>query len=100
MNNLVVYIAGPITGYENGNKEAFDQAEKTIKEGDNSTVVLNPTCLPAGLTQFAYMDICLAMIRSCHVVYFLRGWESSEGAVAENSLAKKLKRHLIYEEDV
>ena len=100
MNKLIVYIAGPITGYENGNKEAFDKAERDIKEENNNTIVLNPTCLPAGLTQFAYMDICLAMIRSCHVVYFLRGWESSEGAVAENALAKKLKRHLIYEEDL
>ena len=100
MNNLIVYIAGPITGYENGNKEAFDKAEKDIKGENNNTIVLSPTCLPAGLTQFAYMDICLAMIRACHVVYFLRGWESSEGAVAENALAKKLKRHLIYEEDL
>ena len=99
MNDLVVYIAGPMTGYENGNKEAFDKAEKDIKEEKN-TIVINPACLPAGLTQFAYMDICLAMIRSCHAVYFLRGWESSEGAVAENALAKKLKKILIYEEDL
>ena len=94
-----MYVAGPISGCKNGNKEAFDAAEKDLKEQNSNTIVLSPMCLPTGLTQFAYMDICLAMIRSCHFVYFLEGWENSGGACAEHALAKKLGRALIFQKE-
>lgn len=84
----VVYIAGPITGHENGNREAFFGAEQLLKQ--QGYIVLNPHCLPAGLTEFQYMDVCLAMLRSSDAIYLLDGWEASSGAIAERALAKKL----------
>lgn len=84
----VVYIAGPITGHENGNREAFFGAEQLLKQQGH--IVLNPHCLPAGLTEFQYMDICLAMLRSSDAIYLLDGWQNSSGAIVEFELAKKL----------
>ncbi|EKK0430642.1 DUF4406 domain-containing protein, partial [Escherichia coli] len=50
-----VYIAGPMTGYKNFNREAFHKAEEELKREGHT--VLNPAVLPDGLTQPHYMDI-------------------------------------------
>ncbi|MBB7007809.1 DUF4406 domain-containing protein, partial [Escherichia coli] len=44
-----VYIAGPMTGYKNFNREAFHKAEEELKREGHT--VLNPAVLPDGLTQ-------------------------------------------------
>ncbi|ENM6975340.1 DUF4406 domain-containing protein, partial [Escherichia coli] len=44
-----IYIAGPMTGYENFNREAFHKAEEALKREGHT--VLNPSVLPDGLTQ-------------------------------------------------
>ncbi len=43
-----VYIAGPMTGYKNFNREAFHNAEEELKREGHT--VLNPAVLPDGLT--------------------------------------------------
>ncbi len=83
-----VYIAGPMTGYENFNREAFHKAEEELKREGHT--VLNPAVLPDGLTQPHYMDICMAMIRCVDAIYMLNGWQRSAGAKAELALAEKL----------
>lgn len=83
-----VYIAGPMTGIENENREAFNgKALRILSAGD---IPLNPAILPAGLEQSEYMDICFAMIRAANRVEFLPGWKNSEDAIAEFTYAKKL----------
>jgi len=83
-----VYIAGPMTGIENENREAFNgKALRILASGD---IPLNPATLPAGLEQSEYMDICFAMIRAANRLEFLPGWRSSAGAIAEFAYAKKL----------
>ena len=57
-----VYIAGPMTGYKNFNREAFHKAEEKLKQ--KGCTVLNPAVLPGGLTQAQYMDICYRRIIS------------------------------------
>lgn len=84
----IVYIAGPITGKENANKAAFFSVEYVLKK--EGYIVLNPCRLPGGLSEFQYMDICLAMLRSANYIYLLDGWQTSSGAIAEHALAKKL----------
>ncbi|ENT9927962.1 DUF4406 domain-containing protein [Escherichia coli] len=68
-----IYIAGPMTGYENFNREAFHRAEEELKREGHT--VLNPAVLPDGLTQLQYMDICMAMIRCVDAIYMLNGWQ-------------------------
>ncbi|AXD04638.1 TPA_asm: DUF4406 domain-containing protein [Salmonella enterica subsp. enterica serovar Typhimurium] len=93
---MKVYIAGPMTGYENFNREAFHRAEKALKREGHT--VLNPAVLPNGLTQAQYMDICMAMIRSADAIYMLWGWLCSAGARAELALAEKLGHEVIFQE--
>lgn len=90
-----IYIAGPMTGYKDFNRPAFNElAASLCAEGH---VVLNPATLPSGLTQAQYMDICFAMVRAADAVYMLEGWEHSPGARAENALAEKLGLEIFEE---
>ncbi|MDP4455455.1 DUF4406 domain-containing protein, partial [Escherichia coli] len=55
---MKIYIAGPMTGYPDYNRAAFNaKASELMAEGH---IVLNPAMLPGGLCQSEYMDICLA----------------------------------------
>jgi nucleoside 2-deoxyribosyltransferase len=88
-----IYIAGPMTGYENYNRDSFNSAAKCCN--DNNAVPLNPATLPDGLTQGQYMDICFAMIRAADAIYLLKGYEESKGAMAELAYAEKLELEII-----
>ncbi|EMY6084914.1 DUF4406 domain-containing protein [Escherichia coli] len=93
---MIVYVAGPMSGYEQFNRPALHSAAKRLT--DKGYVVLNPATLPDGLTQAQYMDICLAMLRCADTIYMLKEWEYSAGARAENALAEKLVLNVLFEE--
>ncbi|EFK4962598.1 DUF4406 domain-containing protein [Escherichia coli] len=48
-----VYIAGPMTGYENFNREAFHKVEEELKREGHT--VLNPAVLPDGCNQVNHL---------------------------------------------
>lgn len=89
-----VYIAGPMTGRDDFNRQAFNDAEARLYIYDKLTV-LNPAKLPDGLTKGQYMDICFAMIRAADAIYLLNGFEKSKGALAELAYAEKLELEVI-----
>lgn len=89
-----VYVAGPMTGYEDFNRQEFNDAAARLYIYDKSAV-LNPATLPDGLTQGQYMDICFAMIRAADAIYLLKGYEKSKGALAELAYAEKLGLEII-----
>lgn len=84
-----IYIAGPMTGYENFNRSAFNAKADDLRI--NGCTPLNPATLPDGLTQAQYMDICFAMIRAANGIHLLKGWGKSKGALAELAYAVKLE---------
>ena len=88
-----IYIAGPMSGYENDNRDKFNLVAENLKSQGH--IVLNPAILPAGLTQPEYMDICCAMLRSSTAILMLENWTESEGASAEYHLAKKLGKKML-----
>jgi hypothetical protein len=88
-----IYIAGPMTGYENFNRDSFHSAQHSLLL--DGLVALNPATLPDGLTQGQYMDICFAMIRAADAIYLLKGYEESKGAMAELAYAEKLELEII-----
>lgn len=92
---MKIYIAGPMTDLPELNRPAFHHASAALT--NDGHVVLNPATLPDGLSQFEYMDICLAMLRCADGIYLLQGWELSAGARAEHALAEKLSLRRIYE---
>ena len=91
-----IYIAGPMTGYDNFNRDEFNSAaEKLTSKGH---VALNPAILPDGLSQAEYMQICISMLQMCDGILLLKGWKKSAGARAEYALAKKLELDLFEEQ--
>lgn len=89
IEGVIFYIAGPVTGIEDGNRPLFDQAEGWLME--QGAVALNPTLLPEGLrSQQAYMNICLPMLREADAVLMLPGWHRSIGAKMEYDEARRL----------
>lgn len=85
---VITYIAGPISGNIDINKQAFLNAADQLQS--SGRVVLHSASLPVGLTEPQYMDICFAMIRACNEMVMLPGWRKSTGATAEYYYAKKI----------
>ncbi|OVZ94885.1 hypothetical protein CBW58_02090 [Yersinia frederiksenii] len=85
---LVVFIAGPMTGYHNFNRSEFN-TEAGILE-DRGFTVLNPATLPDGLLHEQYLHITLAMLEQADAIFLLNGWEKSAGATRELDRACEL----------
>ena len=85
-----VYISGPMTGIENDNKEAFDDAEKQLKEKGHE--VVNPQSLPHDHDKSweSYMKEDIKALLECDAVFALAGWSGSRGALIEVDLADAL----------
>lgn len=82
----IIYIAGPITGHKNGNKDAFAVAADALRK--IGYAVLNPTTLPDDMPADHYMPICLAMVQAADIICMLPGWSASRGANIELEFAK------------
>ena len=97
----MIYIAGPMRGCPNYNREAFNAAAKRLEEDDWQ--VLNPVdferiipCVddngmldPNRLS--ALMDVERRAAANADAIYLLKGWEKSFGAKSE--LAAYLSAH-------
>lgn len=101
-----VYIAGPIAGYENGNRERFEKAEKILTEQGYEAV--NPhkiepydhngPCPEMGYfpgendrqhtSSCCFMRTDLRALLSCDYIYLLQGWRESKGASFEAQTAQ------------
>ena len=89
-----VYIAGPMTGYDNFNRDAFNFQEARFKH--LGYAVMNPAVLGDGFTHEEYMKVAIAMLRCCDIIAVLPGFEKSKGAMMEIELAKELEMAFIY----
>lgn len=91
-----VYISGPITGHDDGNRAAFAKAAAEIVERGH--VAVNPHNLPhkhAG-QWLDYMREDIAAMLTCDAVLALPGWEASRGAKIEIQLAVDLGLRVVW----
>lgn len=93
---MIIYISGPISSVDFQGDRFYD-AECYLKASFHDCIILNPYSIPKGLKQEAYMDISLAQVRACDLVYVLHGYENSEGCLTEIHYAKKLGKKIIYQ---
>ena len=91
-----MYIAGPMSGLTNFNRDSFHSAEYEILREGNAP--LNPAYFPDGLTQCEYMQLCCPMVMMADELLMLSGWEISAGAKVEHELALKCGKVINYQE--
>jgi len=83
-----IYISGPMTGYPEFNRPAFNTvADKIKSDGD---IPLNPALSPDGLSEHEYMRLAMEQLLMADEIIFLEGWNQSKGARAEYAMAEKL----------
>lgn len=84
----LIYLAGPMSGLEDYNYPAFDEAAASLRA--RGFDVENPAENAAPLcgSWAGYMRLSIVQMLSCDCVVFLPYWESSKGAQIEMSLAK------------
>jgi hypothetical protein len=97
---MKVYIGGPIKGYPNGNKEAFEIAFWRLAElGHEPINPHNVGCLPDPHTcrgepatddhkYGCFMIPDLRALLNCEGYTLLDGWEYSKGATVEEQVAR------------
>lgn len=92
-----VYLSGPMTGYPEHNKPAFHaRAWEWRREGWD---VFSPAEEPPGYTEAnrpEYLKRDIRALLDCDAIAVLPGWQKSEGARMEVTVAKAL-RYPIYD---
>lgn len=85
-----VYISGPMSGYVDYNYPAFNAEAAALRA--LGFYVENPAenQVPACGSWQGYMRNAIAQMMRCDVVVMLPGWEQSQGATLERSIAKQL----------
>jgi len=106
---IKVYIAGPMRGHKEDNYPEFFKAERRL-DAKKIYKVVNPArmdkeeeCLAAAYSKPYDIDHKEALKRDIDEIfkvesmYFLRGWERSEGARVEHALAIYLGLSIEYQ---
>ncbi len=88
---MKVYISGPMTGIEQFNFPAFNDAAARWRAAGHE--VFNPAEKQeegTGLSWQAYMKLDIKLLCDCEAIAMLPGWEKSRGASLEVYLATQL----------
>lgn len=83
-----IYISGPITGREDGNRAAFAQAERQLRAAGFTPINPHDNGLPADTLWHEHMRRDLALLLECDGVALLDEWDQSRGARIEYALAR------------
>lgn len=88
----VLYIAGPMTGIDNHNLDAFNAAQRVLESVGYAT--LNPARHEAvdGRDWYDYMRLGITDILEADHVALLPGWDKSKGALLEVSVANGINK--------
>lgn len=105
INGRVAYISGPKTGFQNGNVDAFNEAQIYLKK--QGYIVVNPHELGKDLydkwsklntdSQNAkddmwrdFLKLYIRHLTLCTDIFVLNGWDTSRGAILEILIGQKL----------
>lgn len=90
MSRGKVYISGPITGIDFGNRFAFSCARSALELCGYEVVDPSEVQLDDDASWADYMKADLKLLLDCDYIYMLEGWEDSKGARIERELAENL----------
>ena len=94
---MKIYIAGPMTGYKNFNREKFLETARNIKAMGHEPI--HTADMPDGLSYEDYMLESLNRLEDCDAIYLLKGWTKSNGANEEFIRARELGLEIFYERE-
>lgn len=86
-----IYIAGPMTGYENYNYETFNRIGGEWEE--RGWAVHNPATAYNGSTRLPYrlyMNSAVQLLLQSEAIALIDGWENSRGATMEALIAQRM----------
>lgn len=89
----LAYLAGPITGCERNNIDAFREAQKTVEERGYKAIVPHDLFKGLDTTSYKhhdYMKRCFQALLLADVLVLMPNWRQSKGAVLEKDLAEKM----------
>lgn len=100
-----LYIAGPMSGYENNNKANFIIAQRKMEMFFKKDNIFNPATQEPPKEDLSQQDmyrVCLELdltwiCKYATHMYMLKGWENSPGALIEHRLAVTLGLDIMYE---
>jgi hypothetical protein len=87
---MTLYLSGPIAGYPEGNRPAFDTATEQLRTAGYG--VLNPFDIEQpdhSWAECVRLDL-IEMLKCCDSVAVLDNWQCSRGAILEVHVAKEL----------
>lgn len=90
MSRGKVYISGPITGIDFGNRFAFSCARCALELCGYEVVDPSEVQLDDDASWADYMKADLKLLLDCDYIFMLEGWEDSKGARLERELAENL----------
>jgi nucleoside 2-deoxyribosyltransferase len=86
----MIYIAGPVTGYEDDNRPAFEEARRALKARGCLDVRIPHDFVPEGAAWSHAMRRCIKELTDADALVFLPGSCDSRGASLESAIAREL----------
>lgn len=86
---MILYVVGPVTGRENLNRAAFDEAARSLRGTGHFPSIPHRNVPPDAEWPDAMRRSIRAMLR-CEGVARLPDWRSSKGARIESKLARDI----------
>ncbi|MHB8147995.1 MAG: DUF4406 domain-containing protein [Vulcanimicrobiaceae bacterium] len=84
-----IYLAGPMTGYPDHNKPAFDVAARALRQlGHDVTTPAEIARAHPGASLVSLIPLDLAAVCQADAVVLLPGWERSKGVALEKHAAE------------
>ena len=84
-----IYIAGPVTGHADNNRDAFRKAAEEL--ADRGFATCNPVAtierLESEPNHREAMRLCIGWMVDCDGIALLPGWQDSAGALLEHTVA-------------
>ena len=90
MSTMRIYIAGPMTGYPDYNRDAFEVAAIALKLHNHEPLNPREHDTPDDAPWGTHLRVDIAALLTADAVAVLDDWECSRGATLEVSIAQAL----------
>lgn len=86
----VVYVSGPVTGFADGNRPAFEEAARALRAAGCAARIPHDDVGPGAPWVSAMKLTIMAILAQADGLAMLEGWERSRGASLERQVALAL----------